>query len=246
MRRQRSVARKKPMLSWEDARSETIAEIDRRIDQFYGNYKAFDPKIYDLLNEKEFNTRQATILLRHYLPSLQEIKDVCDNTDSDLQEAYHHLSPLQKVNYLKFINCICSDLARYCLDKKAPRKKREIPVSSILKHFVYKKEDLGVVSVPPEQILGAAVVVLYNTKYHKVTYLKAKDSKGLQIYRMNIFNYDQEASITKISRKVDVADFKLGTLAHVKKIIDDIKNKPGILVHSHWVGPDTLILRVFR
>lgn len=233
-------------MSWEDTRSEVIAEIDRRIDQFYGDYKAFDPKVYELLAEREFNQRQATILLRHYTPTLLEIKDVILKKDPELEEAYHRLTSDQRMNYFTFLGAICEDLARYSMNNKKPRAKRERAVSVILKHFEYKKQDaaLKLVSVAPEGILGAKAVVLYNTKYHKITLLAAKDSNGLSIHRMAIINYDEAKSVTKVSRKLNVSAFTNGTFAFTEKLMNGIKNKPSTLANR--VGSDTLILRIFR
>lgn len=74
--------------------------------------------------------------------------------------------------------------------------KKESKAVSGLKYKA-SDDDTGVISSNPNGIIGAQVVVLYNTKYNLLTTLYAKGAAGLSIKGTSIINYDESLSQTK-------------------------------------------------
>jgi hypothetical protein len=74
---------------------------------------------------------------------------------------------------------------------------------NLVKQLTYLKEDssTGLKSVPPNRIIGAKSVILYNPSARVMTCFVAENDEGLSVSRSSIRGYNKDKSLFKILRK---------------------------------------------
>ena len=107
---------------------------------------------------------------------------------------------------LKIIKASLTNQENAKAANRKPRKARtpkKIPASKLVEKMNYKKEDkeLNLVSINPENIIGAKSLVIFNTKTRKFGYFIATDSNGLTVKGSTIMNFDEQKSPSKTLRK---------------------------------------------
>ncbi len=105
-------------------------------------------------------------------------------------------------------------------------KKAERAVATTFK-FKPSDDASGVVSSNPNNIIGAQVVVLFNTKYNLLTVLHAKDHTGLTVKGTGIINYDEATSKTKRAGRATalIKSMQTQSKTAIKKSFDSIKGQ---------------------
>lgn len=84
--------------------------------------------------------------------------------------------------------------------QKKERKKKEVPVEKIVKVFeVGDFEDIK--TSPATEIVGASMLVSFNSKYRRVSIIFAEEGKTLSVKGKSIINIDMEKSSCKTLRK---------------------------------------------
>ena len=114
-----------------------------------------------------------------------------------------------------------------------------------LKTFKYEKvnDQHKLSSVDPEKIFGAAVVLLYNTKYGRVTYLEAIPLGVLSLKGSSIIGFNKETTIWKACRDPKkLLNWK--TKAKSKKSVKDLRGKQ--YIGNGRSNANTIILAVFK
>lgn len=184
-------------------------EIDDAIDTFIINPEAFDPKQYSLvklLRGKGAKAAQARYIKSFYQFGHNELLELASGTaDDQLREAYRHLSRKNVKKLIEFYQLImdaCDQVSAEAKVNKKPRAKKVKPAEDLVKKVKFKTSDdkLGIVSVPPSQLIKAQSVLIYNTKSRKIGYYVAKNSEGLGVKGTSLTNFT-EMSVQKTLRK---------------------------------------------
>lgn len=180
------------------------AEIDYLFDQVWtGEAEVENINFFDLFGKLDVKPLQAGILAAHYKPELDEMILMSDRkwrqaNDIILSDEATH----------KRLTTFCEErqkalqgwaLGRSKLNKVIAKKtgvKKKIANVSTLK-YKQSDDDLKLVSIDPSSILGASVLVMYNTKYRQLTVLRAATADGLSIKGTTILNAEPESSETK-------------------------------------------------
>jgi hypothetical protein len=85
----------------------------------------------------------------------------------------------------------CDQIAAEAKVMKKPRAKKIKPAEDLIKKlkFCIKDDKLGIVSLPPAQIVKAQGVVIYNTKTRKLGYYISTTSDGLGVKGTTLTNF---------------------------------------------------------
>lgn len=146
----------------------------------------------------------AEEILQTLLRSKTELQTAVDDPNSEQREGYSFLTKPKLNKYYEFIRDIHEETQKF-LDKTYPkkiRKKKPVDPEKVTKNLKYlpKDETLNLQSVSPKDILGAAMLTVYNTKNRSLTLYMGKE-EGLSIKGSTILNWDEDKSQTKKLRK---------------------------------------------
>lgn len=185
-----------------------LAHVESELDNLFSNGYKSEFSMYDYLKGADAKPVMAKYIKDAYKPLLQEINEVAKGKDKDLVEGYANLKPRQLTNYLKFVTMIVSDSEKYFENRvisspRKPRAKKPVNNADLLKTFNYLPEykELKIVSFQPINIFDATSVWIYNTKYKKLTVLRAEEGKKLSVKGTTIVNFDPNNSMCKTVRK---------------------------------------------
>ena len=184
-------------------------EIDAAIDNFIMDPEGFDPKQYNLV--KLLRGKGAKAAQGRYIKSFYEfghnelIELSSGKADEQLREAYRHLPRKQVkklIDFYQFIMDACDQIAAEAKVNKKPRAKKTKPAEDIVKKLKFRTSDdkLGIVSVPPAQIVKAQSVLVYNIKNRKIGLYVSLNSEGLGVKGTSLTNFTDK-SIQKTLRK---------------------------------------------
>lgn len=136
--------------------------------------------------------------------------------------------------------------------KKSSKKKgyAEMRAEKKVKNVRTKKIDTNynLISLPAEEILGAKIMVVFNTKNRRVGYYVASDDQGLSVKGATIQGFDESKSFSRITRNPD------RDLPHIRNAKNE-RRVEVMLVETikgvqHKVNgrlnSDTVILKVFK
>lgn len=124
-------------------------------------------------------------------------------------------------------------------------KRAEKAVATTFK-FKDMDSETGLVSTNPSNIIGAQVVVTYNTKYRLLTVLYANGPQGLSVKGTSIVNYDEALSKTKrAGRSIDaIKAMSTGNKTVIKKSFESINSQ--VLDLKARGSEEVIIVRVLR
>ena len=232
---------------WEKT-SNTICKIEEILDSFYNsNYQYTKPDVYGILLSDGTSPNQAKLILTYYNDILNHLK-LHSN-----EEEFSRLKKKQVKNYTLFLEDICSDISKHTknpsiVKKKKPRTLKAKSASTLVKNIKYKKSDdiLKITSLDPVGIIKASSVLLFNTKYKRLSLLEASDFSGLSVKGTSIINFCEHTSISKTIRKPDLIlhDLLKGTKSNLTKNIDSITSKSR--VPTGRISVDVVILRIIN
>ena len=184
-------------------------EIDSEIDSYLMNPEKFNAdefKILPHLRSKGAKAAQARHIKSFFQYGHDELVELASGkADEQLREAYskHPRKNIKKlIAFYQNIMSACDQIAAESKIMKKTRAKKVKPAEELVKNLKFKKSDdkLGIVSVPPAQIIGAQGMVIYLVKTRKIGYYIAKTSEGLSVKGTSILNFT-EKSIQKTIRK---------------------------------------------
>lgn len=184
-------------------------EIDAAIDSFIMDPEKFDPKQYNLvkvLRGKGAKAAQGRYIKSFYEFGYNELLELSSGkADEQLREAYRHLPRKQVkklIDFYQFIMDACDQIAAEAKINKKPRAKKVKPAEDLVKKLKFRTSDdkLGIVSVPPAQIVKAQSVLIYNVKSRKIGLYVSLNSEGLGVKGSSLTNFTDK-SIQKTLRK---------------------------------------------
>jgi len=231
-------------------------EIDAAIDSFITDPDAFDPKQYSLvklLRGKGAKAAQARYIKSFYEFGHNELLELSSgNADDQLREAYRHLPRRNVRKLIEFYQLImdaCDQVAAEAKVNKKPRAKKVKPAEDLVKKLKFKTSDdkLGIVSVPPAQLVKAQGVLIYNTKTRKVGMYIAKNSEGFGIKGTTLLNYTEKSSQKTLRKPLE--QLKELKDQNTQKRVETWYTKSVKTTETMLNGrfsEDTIILRVFK
>lgn len=239
--------------------------MQEQLGDLYGEFElAIDKIISGELKSKEYDAyakiksydvtvkgQHAKMLREYFQTRLNEYQEVAQFQDKDIQEAYGHIPARRRKDILSLLESIitaCDTVINTKAAVRKPRKKKAPSVEKMVSRIKFLQSDptLGLASVPPEKIIGASQVWVYNTKTRKLGVYHADDLHGaLGVKGASIINYDPQTSMQRTVRKPEQVMKGAGKLARTKiaKLYGEIKTTETKLTGR--MNEHTLIVRVF-
>jgi hypothetical protein len=178
-------------------------ELDVAIDDWISNPEQFDPKAFkvtNLLRGKGAKAAHARIIKGFYTNSQAELLELASgNADEQLKEAYSHVARKNVRKLLEFYQAImdaCEQIGAEAKLNKKPRAKKIVPAEKLIAKLKFCKTDdsLGIVSVPPAQIIGAQSMFVYNIKTRKFGQYIALNSSGFAVKGTTVTNFTDKST----------------------------------------------------
>lgn len=244
--------------------------IDEFIDEFIAdcnpkNLTEFDP--LNILRAAMCKQNHARIIRKFYEDALTEMeelntkvaKDDKDDLREQLEEGYAHLKPSQRKAWLDLYRKICDACDIIIAESKAtrsPRKAKVRSITDIVKKLKFKSSDstYGVASVQPTDIVGANILVVFNTKNRKLGVYYAsnidptglmRQGSGLNVKGTTIIGFDEAKSIQKTIRKPSefLPQIKKTTRSKTEKLFEGMKTTETKL--NGRINAETILLATF-
>ena len=230
-------------------------EIDAAIDSWIMDPEAFDPKaikLVSLLRGKGAKAAQSRYIKSFFARGLAELQELSSgNADEQLREGYKFASRKNVKKLIEFYEGIasaCEQIAAEAKVLKKPRAKKAVPADKLVAKlkFLVRDDKLGIVSVPPAQIIGAQGVVVFNNKTRKLGYYIATNAEGLNVKGTTLMNFTA-MSVQRTLRKPleQLKEFKdQNTQRRFETWFGKIKTTDTLL--NGRFGEDTVILKVYK
>jgi hypothetical protein len=207
-------------------------EIETAIEAFQNDPDTFDPKAFKVLNvlkAKQAKAAHTRIIKGFYQRNLEELIEASTTKDEQLKEAYSHLSKVQLKKITAFYQEVvsaCDMLGQEAKVNRKPRAKKPTDKSKVVSKLKYMKtnEPLKLVSINPEDIIGAQELWIYNSKSRKLGKYVAEEFKELGIKGTTITGFSESKSVQKTIRKPEekLKEFKAAGKVQLRKFLDDI------------------------
>ena len=243
---------KKPVPSLQQRVTETAQRqsegIEDAIEEAAQNGYKSDFNTYKYLQGQQVKGAIAKRMISFYIGEAEKLEEALLGKDEQLVEGYSHFDKAELKRFAKFMRGIVDDLERWSDNQKSnrkPRKKKPVSVEKQVSKVKYLKafDELKLVSLPPEKVIGAMVVWVYNTKYRKLGKYVANTRDGFAFKGTTLQRFDEEQSVQKKLRKPDeVIDrcMKGGKIV-LRKLLDEVKTVEQPM--NGRFNEDTIILR---
>ena len=175
-------------------------QIDSAIADSFRNLN-FD--ISKWLEGHKVKPKDIKYMLAQFTNLLDEIQESIAGKDKDLSEGYSSYTKPQMKRYAKMLEGWIQECEKHLITpKRKPRKTKAKTPEQLTKNVRYQEShsDLSLMSVPPEEIVGAKEVWLYNTKYRTLMYYYSPN--GLSVRGTTIQDYGRCSG--KRLRKPDI------------------------------------------
>jgi hypothetical protein len=226
-------------------------EIEDALEQFSQDPEAFDPKAFKLLNllrGRQVKAAHARIIKNWYQRQYDEYLELQEGKCEQLKEGYSHLTKAQVKKIVMFYSEIlsaCDMLAQEAKINKKPRAKKPTDKSKLVAKMKHLKQDdkLKLVSVNPQDIIGAKELWVFNTKTRKLGKYVAAEYQELSVKGTSITGFDPVKSVQKTLRKPEeqFKEFKAASKVQLRKFLDDIK-AVDIKLNGR-INEDTILVR---
>jgi hypothetical protein len=227
-------------------------EIEAAIDAFQTDPEEFDPKAFKVLNvlkAKEAKAAHTRIIKTFYERDLAELVEAASTKDEQLKEGYSHLTKAQLKKITAFYQEVvsaCDMLGQEAKVNRKPRAKKPTDKSKVVGKLKYMKtnEPLKLVSINPEDIIGAQELWIYNSKTRKLGKYVAEEFKELGVKGTTIIGFSESKSIQKTIRKPEekLKEFKAAGKVALRKFLDDINATDARM--NGRINEETVLLKV--
>lgn len=231
-------------------------ELDAAIDSWITDPESFDPKAFkvvNLLRSKGAKAAQIRYIKSYFQFGYDELMELASgNADEQLREAYKHNSRKNVKKLIEFYEMImaaCEQIAAEAKVMKKVRTKKVKPAEQIVAKlkFLIKDDKLGIVSVPPAQIIGAQGVVVFNVKTRKIGYYISKGSAGFGVKGTSLQDFTEKSTQKTLRKPAEqIKEFKE---QNTQKRFETWFAKTVKTTETQLNGrfnEDTVILKVFK
>ena len=246
-----------PVISIQERMKINLNEFLGEIDDFFDNGLKSDFKMSNALQLKEITGKAAALIPAIYAQEVADFNTLLNPVEKDdeyeqLVEAYPYKKAEIK-RILEFYNMLIEDALHHSNIQKANRKVRARKAPSKEKQVAklkYKVNDdkYKLVSIDPQNIIGAQELWVFNTKTRKIGKYVATNgfSVGqLGIKGTTITGFDDVKSIQKTLRKPEesLKEFNSAGKVVLRKFLDNLTTT-GIKLNGR-VNSDVILLKVF-
>lgn len=227
-------------------------EIETAIEAFQTDPETFDPKAFKVLNllkAKQAKAAHTRIIKGFYQSNLDELVEAATTKDEQLKEGYSHLTKAQLKKITAFYQEVisaCDMLGQEAKVNRKPRAKKPTDKSKVVSKLKYKKTDepLKLVSINPEDIIGAQELWIYNSKTRKLGKYVAEEFKELGVKGTTITGFSESKSIQKTVRKPEekLKEFKAAGKVALRKFLDEINATDARM--NGRLNEETVLLKV--
>ena len=236
-----------------------IEDIESSVDTFHNDMTKFNLKEFDpitVLRQKDAKANHARIIKTWYQSDGADYEylvhpDKNKNNDQDqLDEAYGHLTKTEKKKandiYKKIISA-CDIVINEQKVRRKPRAVKAKRADDVIKKLKFQMSDVsyGITSVPPVEIVGSVLTVIFNTNTRKIGLYVAEDSSGLSVKGTTIYGYDEKTSVQKTLRKPK-NQLKLFNVAKTKLVKEFESLKTADTKLNGRTNNHCIILRCFK
>lgn len=235
-----------------DAAYAMTEELEDALESFSQDPETFDPKAFKILNllrGKQAKAAHARVIKEYYQRQYNEYLELAEGECEQLKEGYSHLTKSQIKKITQFYGEIvsaCDMLSQEAKINRKPRAKKPTDKSKLVSKVKYLKQDdkFKVVSINPEDVIGAKELWVFNTKTRKLGKYVAAEFSDLSIKGTSIINFDENKSVAKTLRKPEeqLKEFKSAGKVQLRKFLDDIK-AVDIKLNGR-INEETLLLKV--
>jgi len=225
-----------------------MSNIEEATDQLILTGK-YEYSLYNDIKSQDIKSPTVKEIYSRLQSRIQQVLELADNPKSNIKEYYIKHTREQKKAVIEFHRMLDADCIKALQVTKVVRqnrKKRPINAEKVLKTFNYKKEDtqLKIHSIEPSKILNSSILVVYNTKYKRMTVFVAKEGEKLSVKGTSILNYDDTKTESKRVKKPEEATSQIlsGTNSSILKTFAKFKSTPQAVTNR--INEDTLLLRV--
>jgi hypothetical protein len=227
-------------------------EIEEALELFSQDPEAFDPKTFKLLNllrGRQVKAAHARIIKNWYQRQYNEYLELQEGKCEQLKEGYSHLTKAQVKKIVVFYSEIlsaCDMLAQEAKINKKPRAKKPTDKSKLVAKMKYLKQDdkLKLVSVNPQDIIGAKELWVFNIKTRKLGKYVAQEFQDLSVKGTSITGFNETTSVQKTLRKPEeqLKEFRAAGKVQLRKFLEDIK-AVDIKLNGR-INEDTILIKV--
>ena len=148
--------------------------------------------------------------------------------------------------YKKIINA-CDIIINEQKVTRKPRAVKAKRADDVIKKLKFQLSDVSyeITSVPPVDIVGSVLTVIFNTKTRKIGLYVAEDSSGLSVKGTTIYGYNEDTSIQKTLRKPK-NQLKLFNVAKTKLVKEFESLKTADTKLNGRTNEHCIILRCFK
>jgi len=223
-----------------------MANIEEATDKLLNTWEC-DYSLYNDIKAQEIKSPSVKEIHTRLMPRISQIIELMDG-NTNIKEYYSSYSKAELKKLIDFHRMLDNDCKKALQATKIVRqrkKKQGVNADKVLKSFKYKKEDnsLKTVSVDPAKILTSSTLVVYNTKYKRMTVFVANEDSKLSVKGTSILNYDESKSLSKRVKKPEEAITAIlgGTPNSILKTFAKFKSEAK--VPTNRINEDTIILR---
>lgn len=186
---------------------------DKKLSPFYTMFDLYIDGELDSLDkiDERLTKQECNELLNHYTKQLEDI--------SENKDAYNNIRTLNKR-----IKAVIEEIKSYLVVTNIThvRRKRVVTKDKQVSKLKYLNDstEYGVVSINPEKIIGANLLLVFNTKTRQIQVYKSED--GISVKGSTLQNVDLENSYGKTVRKPKEFLPNLTTKNKSLKLIDNI------------------------
>jgi hypothetical protein len=229
--------------------SATIGELEGHFDDAVTNTKStFKP--YDFLVAQNVAQAQLGKLEIAFDSTRAELESAQARADDQLVEGYKHFKAADYKRIYAWFDELQKAVEQYRGVKKATKKarvKKSPTKEKLVAKLKYLKQDpdTKLMSINPQDIVGASELWVYNTKTRKLgKYVPGTYKTGLSVKGTTILDFDESKSVQKTLRKPEqqLAEFMKTTKVQIRKHMDSIKTTETKL--NGRCNEDTLLLRI--
>lgn len=229
-------------------------ELETALESFIKNPSDFDVKqikVINLLKGKSVKAAHARYIKSFFEKPLVEYQLAMEGSDTQIKEAYSHLSKKnikKAIEFLEQINTSCDQIIGEAKVLRKPKLKKVKPIEELTKNLKYKISDdkLGIAGLPPTHIIEAQSVVVFNTVTRKIGIYNSKGIQGLSVKGTSIIDFT-DTSKQKTLRKPLEQLKELKTMNSIKKFTNWFNGVNSVeTVLTGRMNEDTLILKVFK
>jgi len=209
-----------------------------------------NPNILEYLRKEDVPALTVNFIIDHFQHQLDEISSATGkNADPELKEGYSNLKRSDFKRFIDFYKALLNELNEYktakLAEKKVRKKKSQSKSKQVAKlKYLEKFPGLNLVSINPEEIIGAKVLWVYNVKTRKLGKYVAGEFDTLGVKGSTLTGIDQSKSVAKTLRKPkeQLGEFKRAGKVKLRKFMDSITTV-GIKLTGR-INKDTILLKV--